>query len=175
MHPFGFSPAQVPEIIKLMDAESGHYLSSATHRIIRNRDFFIVTTVPAKSADNIVIDTLPCTVETASGTFIFTVEDRPKQIDTDKNTAVIDMQQVTLPLLLRKWKTGDYMYPLGMGMKKKKVGRLLINEKVPLHEKENVWVVEHEKRITWVAGYRLDERYKVKDATTQVLVIKKKL
>jgi tRNA(Ile)-lysidine synthase len=57
-------------------------------------------------------------------------------------------------------------------MKKKKVSRLLIDEKVPLHEKERIRILECSKRIAWVSGIRIDERFKIKDATEEVLVVK---
>ena len=58
-------------------------------------------------------------------------------------------------------------------MKKKKVARLLIDEKVPLHEKEEIRILECSKRVAWVSGIRIDERFRVKDNTGQVLVVKR--
>ena len=58
-------------------------------------------------------------------------------------------------------------------MKKKKVSRLLVDEKVPLHEKEDVRILECSKRIAWVSGMRIDERFKVKSNTQKVLVVKR--
>lgn len=40
--PYGFTPAQLPSIISLLTAESGHWVGSATHKVIRNRLFPIL-------------------------------------------------------------------------------------------------------------------------------------
>jgi len=173
LKPYGFSTAQTPQIVGLMDAESGHYIASATHRAIKNREFLIVTQVATDETDVIVIEGVPCTIHTGKYTFEFSVKELPGEIVKDADVAMIDMSRLTFPLLLRKWKTGDYFYPLGMDMKKKKVSRILIHEKVALHEKEHIWVLESHKRIAWVGGIRLDERFKIKPATTQVLVVKR--
>ena len=53
--------------------------------------------------------------------------------------------------------------------KKKKVKKLLIDLKIPQHEKEQVWVVESNKKIVWVCGIRSDERFKVGPATKDIL------
>lgn len=170
--PFGFSSAQMPHVLNLVDAASGHYITSSTHRIIRDRDFLIITTLPAQGADHITIEAAPCTLETGKYRFSFSIHPRPATIPADANTACLDMKQLTFPLTLRKWRIGDYFYPFGMNMKKKKVSRLLIDAKVPVHEKEHIRILECDKRIAWVSGLRPDERFRVKDTTEQVLIVK---
>jgi tRNA(Ile)-lysidine synthase len=172
--PFGFAPQQINGVLKLMEAESGHYISSPTHRLIKNRDFFIITTLSTDTADVVVLERLPAVVQLGSYTYECTVQEVPKTLNVDINTAILDEKALESPLLLRKWKTGDYFYPLGMAMKKKKVSRLLINEKVALHDKEQIVVLESDKRIAWVAGLRIDERFKVKPSTQKVVIIKRR-
>ena len=62
-----------------------------------------------------------------------------------------------------------------MKMKKKKISRLLIDEKVALHDKEEIRILESSKRIAWVSGIRPDERFKVKENTQEVLVVQREL
>lgn len=172
--PYGFTSAQLPHILELFESESGHFISSGTHRIIKNRDFLIVTELQTTSTDIIAIDGLPCVVETEHGHFHLSIQKKPADIPVDAKVACIDMKRITFPLLLRKWKQGDYFYPLGMGMKKKKLSKFFIDQKVPVHQKEMVWVLECDKRIAWIAGMRLDERFKVKADTAEVLRIELK-
>ena len=171
--PFGFTSAQVPHVLDLLNAQSGHYVISATHRIIRNRDFLVVTTLPATTADFILIEAAPCTIDTGKCSFSCSIQDKPKVIPSNKEEAYIDLTTIEFPLMLRKWHIGDYLYPLGMKMKKKKVSRLLVDEKVPLHEKEDIRILECNKRVVWVSGIRLDERFKIKESTEKVLVVKR--
>lgn len=170
--PFGFAPGQVSDIISLLSSESGHYVSSPTHRVIRNRDFLIITVFDTRETDFIAIDTIPCTFKTGGKQYKLQYKDKPASIPADELTAFINTAKLEQPIVLRKWKQGDYFYPLGMGMKKKKLSKYMVDKKIPLHEKENIWVLESNKRIVWVAGYRLDERFKVTDNTTEVLVVK---
>lgn len=170
--PYGFSSAQVPHIVGLLSSESGHFIASQTHRIIRNRDFLVLTAMSTAATDLILIDTVPATIQAGDTQFKFAYKAPPATIPDDNTIAYINTAKLEQPLILRRWKQGDYFYPLGMGMKKKKLSRYFMDKKIALHDKENIWVLESNKRIVWVAGYRLDERFKVTPSTEQVLAVK---
>lgn len=166
---YGFTEKQVEEVIKLSHSETGRYIQvpENKYRIIRHRHWFIISPVEAASAENIILTEKDKAVTFELGTLSLSLTGNKEPV-TDRNTARLDCREITFPLLLRKWKTGDYFYPLGM-KKKKKIARYLIDQKLSKTDKEKIWVVESEKRIIWVVGHRIDERYKIKEGTRSVL------
>lgn len=169
---FGFVTGQVDDIIHLLEAETGHFVASATHRIIRNRDWLIIAPMATEEAANILIEEMVSKVRTAQWQLQLSKKDRSAvSISTDSNVAYLDAATIQFPLLLRKWKEGDYFYPLGMKKKKKKVSRFLIDQKMSKTDKENIWVLEMNKKIVWVVTQRIDDRFKITDASKEALVI----
>jgi tRNA(Ile)-lysidine synthase len=51
---------------------------------------------------------------------------------------------------------------------KKKLSDFFIDLKVPLSQKDNIFVLESAGDIVWVIGYRLDNRYKISSQTKRV-------
>lgn len=62
------------------------------------------------------------------------------------------------------------MTPLGLGGKKK-ISDILIDKKVPVIEKENIYVMISNQEIIWLIGYCINEKYKVKKPQKNVLKI----
>lgn len=168
---YGFTAHQVDEAISLLQSESGKYIQSATHRIIKNRNWIIIAPVQTNIAKHILIEETDHTINFETGALHLEKLDVNKvQLSTDNLVAMLDAATVSFPLLLRKWKQGDYFYPLGM-KKKKKINRFLIDQKLSLPQKENTWVLEMDKKIIWVVGLRIDDRFKIANSTTQLIKI----
>lgn len=168
---FGFSPAQVEEVIKLLGSESGRYVQSATHRIIKNRRWLIIAATQLEQVQNLVIDEDEHRIVFENGALVLEqLKNKNVQPVNDAAIAFIDQSTVQFPLLLRKWKKGDYFYPLGL-KKKKKLARFFIDQKLSLTDKEKVWVLESNKKILWVVGLRIDDRFKIIESTKNIIRI----
>lgn len=173
LQPFQFTTGQIPFACAIMNAESGKQLRSPTHRLIRNRDFLIITSIDQPNSDFIIIEegTKHLVVEDARFEFSYQ-KPVPKDLNNSASVAKIDLAKIEPPLVLRRRKSGDYLYPLGMGMKKKKLSKVLNDLKIAAHEKDAIWVLESNKKIVWIAGIRLDERFKITPGTQQMLEVK---
>ena len=169
LKPFGFSFEQSLSALKLIDSESGSFLENEKYRFIKDRNFFIITEKNTEASDLILIEKNTKKVSTNSFDLKINVLAKEKfHLQKEETIAQLNADELQFPFILRRWKTGDYMYPLGM-KKKKKISRILIDAKIPLHEKENIWVVESDKKIIWIVGIKIDERYKVRDVSKSVL------
>jgi tRNA(Ile)-lysidine synthase len=170
-HPFGFHAAQVPELISLCSATSGKRITSSTHTVTRNRKWLLINAHQQQTEPSlIVIEDANETVEFSRGKLYFSYHKHPFHIHKNASMGLFDSSSIQFPLLLRKWKPGDYFYPFGM-QKKKKIARFLIDQKVSVQEKENVYVLEMNKKILWIVGYRIDNRFRVTDSTKEALEV----
>ena len=169
--PYGFHANQTDEVIKLMDGENGAYQASSSHRIIKNRNWMIISPNKTETADHIVIEAGETKIAFEIGNLqLIPLTKEQVMISTLQSEASLDLTTLSFPLLLRKYKTGDYFYPLGM-QKKKKISKFLIDLKLSKTEKEKIWVLESNKKIIWVVGYRIDNRFKITDNSKQILQI----
>jgi tRNA(Ile)-lysidine synthase len=176
---FGFNKEQVVDMLASINEDPGKQFLSPQARIIKDRRFFILTKLADKKFSVQFINEEDTTVNL--GDVKLSIQNSPLEsfqsksnINAGKNSAFLDKSKLVFPLIARRWKQGDYFYPFGMKMKKKKLKKFFTDEKVPLHEKEKVWVIESNKKIVWVAGYRIDERFKITGKTKELVQLQLK-
>lgn len=174
---YGFTAHQTDEVINLLKSESGKYISSGTHKIIKNRAWLIISPVNTLEANHILINENDKEVTFEAGKIKLKIPNQEVRINEPgregvkiNEMATLDAAKITFPILLRKWKQGDYFYPLGM-QKKKKLSRFFIDQKISITDKEKIWVLESNKRIIWIIGKRIDDRFKITDKTKKMLTI----
>jgi tRNA(Ile)-lysidine synthase len=165
IHPFGFHAAQIPEVIKLLESDSGKYCQSSTHRIIRHREHLVIAPLAGKTTSLVTIDAENTSILFSEGEILMEkIHFTTIPTDAAANEIYVPTASIHFPLILRRWQQGDYFYPLGLN-KKKKISRLLIDIKLSATEKEKVFVLESNKKILWVVGIRLDHRFRLQTPT----------
>ncbi len=172
LNPFHFSSSQVENIFHSLDAESGKQFFSQTHRLIKDREYFILTEWKSENEEEFYIFenletselpfTLECKILEKNGFF---------NIPRVQNVAALDFAKLKFPLILRKWQNGDYFTPLGMNGRKK-LSDFFIDNKLSILDKENIWILESNRQIVWVVGIRISEHFKVLNKTEKILLVK---
>ncbi|MBO3098224.1 tRNA lysidine(34) synthetase TilS [Gelidibacter pelagius] len=157
------------DVVNLLNAQSGKQVFSPTHRILKDREFLLLSELNSESDDHpISVQKEDKEITTAFGRLTFNEVDAISE--TSKNRIFVDADQLKYPLSIRKWIEGDLFYPLGM-KGKKKLSKYFKDEKLSLIDKENVWILFSGDDVVWVIGRRPDERFKVTDNTTTILKI----
>jgi tRNA(Ile)-lysidine synthase len=85
----------------------------------------------------------------------------------DKNIEYIDGSKSGPSLKIKYWKDGDAFQPLGM-TNKRKLSDFFTDLKINTMLKRDIPLVCKDDNIIWVAGYRLDNRFKVSADTKTV-------
>lgn len=167
---FDFGEKQVEEVIKLAGAGSGKFIENESYQIIRHGKWFIIAP-KTKIGHTIAIEEGMEKIDFSGGRL--ELKKLPKEkfsLQKNENLAQMDSKHIEFPLVLRKWKQGDYFYPLGM-QKKKKLARFFIDQKLSKNQKENIWVLESNKKIVWILGMRIDDRFKITGSTKEIVLL----
>lgn len=167
--PFGFTAWD--DIYLLLDAQSGKQVVSKTHRLIKDRDFIFLENVASAKAEEKKTDYAISeqTVE-IDNPILLSFEKVSTLEKTTSNTIFVDYDLLKFPLKLRKWQHGDAFYPFGM-KGKKKISKFFKDEKIPLQEKNKIWLLSSGNEVVWIVGRRADERFKVTTKTNTILKI----
>jgi tRNA(Ile)-lysidine synthase len=164
---YGFNADQVKDIVMSLGGISGKQFYSATHRITKASQSLIIEELNDSEFIEYAINIGDKNLVTSHHTWYFEVSQN-KSISKLTNEAVLDLSKLSFPLIVRKWKQGDKMRPIGM-QGHKKVSDILIDKKLSVPEKEKVWVLVSGEEIVWINELVVCEDYKVTSETTSVL------
>ena len=160
---------QWDDIVDLLDSQTGKEVVSKTHRLLKNREYLILTKKVGLQEISTLINSSKEEIKISAGTIIFSKADK---IDKKNPYSIfLDSKKLKFPLKVRNVVSGDYFYPFGMDGKKK-VSKYLKDQKVSKYEKEKTLILETSKNeIVWLIGMRLDHRFSVTDKTKEILKI----
>jgi tRNA(Ile)-lysidine synthase len=169
---FGFNTTQTQQIwtSHLSPDAVGSRFYTPTHVLLIDRKYFIVEahpTSPWTTAETFSIseNQTHLALEQNQIRFHFS-KHSPFAVTTHQHIAQFDFDSLHFPLQLRRWQHGDSFKPLGMGGKTQKLSDFFRLNKISDFDKQKVWLLETaDKQICWVVGYRLDDRFKLREDT----------
>ncbi len=171
LNEFGFNYSQVLDLKASYSAQSGKVFISPEYLLNVDRDQVILK--PNYKVDReMVIPGLEMKQWSFMG-YTWTMEantvDKHK-LSKGSSVGAWDLSLIRFPLELRPWRAGDRFQPLGMEGTKK-ISDFLIDEKIPLALKPGQLVLLSAGEIIWLVNQRIDERFKISEATREILQI----
>jgi tRNA(Ile)-lysidine synthase len=172
LKPYGFPNSAASEILNVNTQRSGRRFFGRNCMLVYDRQALVLQILNDKLPDEYLIDE-----ETANLCAPTRLEieqfDRPQGYVPDRHPhiACLDADKLQFPLILRRWKYGDAFQPLGM-KHTKSMKQFFTDNKLSLIDKQRHRILTSCGQIIWVVGLRIDERFKITDATTRIIRIR---
>jgi tRNA(Ile)-lysidine synthase len=98
-----------------------------------------------------------------------TRDDVIQQMKADSLNAILDLDTLKLPLIIRTGLPGDRIQLFGMDGHTMKLADFWINEGLPKRARRFWPLVCDQKGICWIPGYRIMHPYRIKTTTINIL------
>ena len=169
LRPYGFSPAQILQIVESLEAPSGTCFHAASHVLYIDRELLVVApqyqpASPMKMPEEGVYhyqENIKFKVASLDNV----------EISKSDTCITLDKAKVEFPLTIRIIQTGDRFQPFGM-QGSKLVSDYLTDRKQSLWAKRSQMVVtDANDHIVWLVGHRIAHPFRITPSTTSVLKI----
>lgn len=173
--PFGFNLTSVQDLINTLDNGSGKKFYSKNHLLFIDRSHLFIHEKDTILTENLIIEENATELLFNKFCLIQKPQEKKEEINFNNlNKAYLDLGLLIYPLKLRTWQEGDKFHPLGM-KGAKKLSDYFINKKIPIADKQHIPIlINGDGKIIWIAGYRLDERFKITDETEKIITFELK-
>ena len=156
---FGFSFSQCETIMSVIDSESGREFYSSDYQLVVENDFIEIFPISLHDEN----------VKLVQDVFVKSLDFKIEKSNPD--IAQLDADKIKFPLRLRHWRQGDRFQPLGMHGSKL-VSDFFNDLNFTAFHKKTTWIVtDADDDIVWIAGCRIDDKYKITAKTSRICEI----
>ena len=173
---FGFHHDQIQDILNGMTAVGNQYFSKDHYQLLIDRDYLLMS--QSKTFQNEIKHVIniqeEITIKLPNGSIRFLPDtDIPssEELRSDPTKVYFDNDLIHEQLIIRSWLPGDFIRPLGMNGKKKKLQDIFTDQKIDRNSKSDILVVQHQDDIIWIVGHTLSEKYKITEKSTRAFRI----
>ena len=170
MEPYGFNESVLRDLVALINSGStfsGRRFCSKEYVAETSRDSIIIRSLGGRG-DTLAAGEVECQGpgEYSLDGVGFIVEQ--VQIEDPRQPEGITVADLAFPFTVRRWQAGDWMHPLGMDGRRKKLSDMFVDLKFSPEQKEKALVIADEgSHVLALVGYRIDESVKVEPALRQ--------
>ena len=190
LEPYGFNSATLDSLESLLMSDrtiSGKRVESEEYVLFTEREALEVRRKESCQADSevqvsgdpFIVARIPGTYHVNSSCIILETLTWTSgmSLKQPEGTVILDAAKLKFPFVLRKWRSGDWLVPLGM-KGKKKISDLFTDLKFSHMQKERTVIIvdlagdlAEQQHVAGVAGVRIDDRYKVTENTETIIRI----
>ena len=165
LSPIGFTPSVIEDIANNLDSIPGKIYMADNYRLLKDRDYLVISDCKLEKKEDILEEFLIYQDSDDMQqpiTLTYKTEINTPQFVIQKSKSVLhaDIDKLSFPLTLRKWRKGDWFVPFGMDGKKK-ISDFFTDNKFTLFQKEETWVLLSGNNIVWIVNHRADNRFKI--------------
>jgi tRNA(Ile)-lysidine synthetase, N-terminal domain len=197
LEPLGFAPSVSAAIASMHEnggLVSGKSFLGTKGKLVVSDNCLIVGALPAEAAETSLVFSGPGEYAVAGTSFTIKAEpwNALMRVRQPVGRIVMDASKISFPLIVRTWREGDWMCPLGLKSGngqpgRKKLSDVFVDLKWSILDKERALVVvpssdgrrivggrtDGGKRVSALLWERIDESVKVDEKTTSVIVIER--